>query len=174
MPKTISENITDILRSGQVPSGDAVAMAMEEVKRKAVGGEVTGAKRDSGKAAPKPGLIHSDVPGRTDEHPTDVPEGSYVFPADVVSALGEGNTMAGASLLNDLFQIKKASGGAVESAGGSVPIIVAGGEYLLPPGKVTEVGAGDISVGHKRLDDFVRVVRKEHIKTLRGLPGPKK
>lgn len=49
------------------------------------------------------GLINSAIPGRTDRHNIDVPSGSYVLPADVVSGLGEGNTMAGAAVVQKMF-----------------------------------------------------------------------
>src|ERR1019366_4073347 len=49
------------------------------------------------------GPIHSAVAGRTDHIPLDVPSGSYVIPADIVSGLGEGNTMAGYEKLNQRY-----------------------------------------------------------------------
>lgn len=45
------------------------------------------------------GPIHSTVAGRTDHLPVEVPSGSYVIPADIVSAMGEGNTNAGFKVL---------------------------------------------------------------------------
>ena len=173
MAKGATEAIVDFLKSG-APQEDAVALAMEEVKKRASGGSAMGAKRDSGKVAPKAGLIHSDVPGRTDEHPTNVPEGSYVIPAAVVSGLGQGNTMAGSSILDEVFEIKRASGGAVEGSGNIVPIIVAGGEYIVPPSIVMRAGSGDMKLGHKRLDEFVKHEMDKLVKTLKHLPGPKK
>src|SRR5260221_2285575 len=104
------------------------------------------------------GLINSATPGRTDVHPLDVPAGSYVLPADVVSGLGEGNTMAGAAVVDRMlgsmpWGIKDqphrgggrgipsppapahlAHGGARPSVQeGRAPIIAAGGEYVIPP-----------------------------------------
>lgn len=49
------------------------------------------------------GLIRSAVAGRTDRLPISVAANSYVLPADVVSGIGEGNTLAGAKLLNHSF-----------------------------------------------------------------------
>ena len=51
-------------------------------------------------AIPKPGvhLISSSVPGRVDRIPMRAGSGSYILPADVVSGLGQGNTMAGAAM----------------------------------------------------------------------------
>ena len=49
------------------------------------------------------GPIHSAVAGRTDHLPTHVPSGSYVIPADIVSSMGEGNTMAGFKNIRRMF-----------------------------------------------------------------------
>ena len=50
------------------------------------------------------GLVASSIPGRTDRHNVDLPAGSYVLPADVVSGLGEGNSMAGAATIDKLLK----------------------------------------------------------------------
>lgn len=49
------------------------------------------------------GIIASEVPGRTDHIPTSVAADSFIIPADVVSGVGEGNTLAGARLLQDFL-----------------------------------------------------------------------
>jgi 8-oxo-dGTP pyrophosphatase MutT (NUDIX family) len=64
----------------------------------------------------------------------------------------------------------KAHGG--ESSG--VPIVAAGGEWVISPSHVRQVGGGDIDLGHRVLDSFVHRVRKELIGTLVKLPGPKR
>jgi hypothetical protein len=60
-----------------------------------------------------------------------------------------------------------------EAQSEEVPIIAAGGEYVIPPEKVQEIGGGDLDRGHEILDAFVKLVRKQHVKTLRKLPPPK-
>ena len=63
------------------------------------------------------------------------------------------------------------------AAGGKtdgVPIVAAGGEYVIPPEDVVHIGGGDLDHGHKILDAFVKKMRQKTIKTLQGLPGPKK
>lgn len=241
------------------------------------------------------GPIHSAVHGRTDHLPMHVPSGSFVLPADVVSAHGEGNTMAGFKVMHRLFGgtpyggsggpygqgdgpygealQNKASGGRVngaaifrnpsrsrlealtersperylrgmrhgddhywwdgskaihkegadaigipydyknrlsaserpsgglqlgwddlgpglppslegapeESRGGraegddrGVPIVAAGGEYVLSPAQVRAVGNGDGELGARVLDEFVKRSRARNIKTLQRLPGPAK
>ena len=63
-----------------------------------------------------------------------------------------------------------ASGGATDG----VPIVAAGGEYVIPPEDVVHIGGGDLDHGHKVLDAFVKKMRQKTIKTLQSLPGPKK
>lgn len=46
------------------------------------------------------GLIKSGVAGRTDRIPMSVASDSYVLPADVISGLGQGNTLAGARIMD--------------------------------------------------------------------------
>jgi hypothetical protein len=137
------------------------------------------------------GPIHSHVAGRTDHLPIHVPEGAYVIPADIVSGMGEGNTMAGFRHMRRMFggepygagsapygqsggvygsPAPKADGGA--SSG--VPIVAAGGEYVLHPDQVRMAGNGDMDTGHRVLDKFVLRMRKELVDTLKKLPGPKR
>ena len=175
-------------------------------------------RADGGKAGPTPevttdvtheGPIHSSVAGRVDHLPIHVASGSYVIPADIVSALGEGNTMAGFKILKRAILSmrgapyggeglpygagvgpygqgkgpygqgeepygaelpRRASGGRA----GLVPIVAAGGEFVIPPEDVEAIGDGDIDMGHKALDEFVLKARKQTIDTLKHLPGPAK
>ena len=161
-----------------------------------------------GTPMPHAGPIHSHVAGRTDHLPMHVKSGSYVIPADIISAMGEGNTMAGfknakISFVGTPYEQsspepygqgaapyeqgspepyeqgpapygaelpKKAEGGATSL----VPIIAAGGEYVLTPDEVSSIGKGNLDDGHKILDHFVKEMRRDTIRTLQALPGPKK
>ncbi len=135
----------------------------------------------------------NDVPGRTDRINTKVKSGSYVIPADIVSGLGEGNTIAGTKKLQHMFNSgpfgmklpklkikkpkRKASGGPISGFSepvAEVPVVVAGGEYIVDPEHVREIGQGDIDAGHKALDEWVKTMRKDLINTLKRLPGPAK
>lgn len=113
--------------------------------------------------------------GRTDTLPIDVPQGAYVIPADIVSALGEGDSEAGYGRLNSMFpeseRQHRAAGGEV---GPRAPIIAAGGEYVVHPESVKRLGGGDMKRGHDALDIFVRNQRRKTIKTLSKLPGPQR
>lgn len=125
--------------------------------------------------APIAGLLNSDVPGRTDQHPITVASGSYVVPADVVSGLGQGNTMAGAKLLEQIIGAPHmATGGQVGPTGQPIPIVAAGGEYVIPPHRVKAIGGGNLTSGHKVLDNMVRQVRTAAAKRMMSLPGPRK
>ena len=136
------------------------------------------------------GPIHSPVAGRTDHLPVHVPSGAYVIPADIISAMGEGNTMAGFKVANTIFSKipgmqgmpgadaqlglpeKRAMGGATH--GSPVPVVVAGGEYVISPEDVEHMGEGDLDAGHRVLDAFVVKMRKKTVDTLKNLPPPKK
>lgn len=127
------------------------------------------------------GAIHAPVPGRTDRLPVNVWSGAYVVPADVVSGMGEGNTLAGFKVLDQMFdrktgylasRIRKSSGGSVNNGWRPVPAILAGGEYVIDPDIVEAMGDGDIDKGHRELDKYLLSSRSKNIKTLRKLPGP--
>lgn len=163
---SISRNIKTEMAAGK-PQKQSVAIALDVARR---------AKRaDGGRVHTGP--IVSAVGGRTDHHPMEVPEGAYVLPADHVSSLGQGNTLNGLAVLEQMFGEgghPRASGDAAPAKDAGVPIMAAGGEYVITPEKVAEIGGGDLDVGHKILDQWVIANRKKHIKTLSKLPGPAK
>jgi hypothetical protein len=175
-----------------IPTGNAAGGAIHQAHKVA-----------KEKATPcHSGIINMAVGGRTDHIPMNVLEGSYVLPADIVSGLGEGNTLAGSKILDNMFQSSpygaktpnfkaspkfpspapmvnqpkaQAMGGRSTSAKSKpVPIIAAGGEYVVHPETVTQLGKGDMNAGHEYLDNFVKYVRAHTAKTLQNLPGPRK
>lgn len=217
----VSSNISELVHSGH-PHDQSVAIALSEARRshKADGGMQMGTtttttaptaffgnKPNPANKINKPshankihvGAIHSSVAGRTDHLPVHVWAGSYVIPADIISAMGEGNTMAGFKVAKQIFDKpkymsglpgipsfmmngigakslpempkKKAGGGAVMEA---VPVVLAGGEYVIHPQHVERIGSGDMDKGHEILDAFVKGMRAKTVKTLQKLPGPKK
>jgi hypothetical protein len=207
--ETISSNISEMVHAGH-PQKQAIAAALQTARESAKGGLRMPKPKMPSLGKPMKlhtGPIHSAVAGRTDHLPMHVPSGSYVIPADIISAMGEGNTMAGFKQMKRIFggtpyggkkQPYNVAGGPYgmssdmpygqgagpyggelpgKAEGGetdSVPIVAAGGEYVLSPEEVRMVGEGDLEVGHKVLDEFVKRFRKETIKTLQKLPGPKK
>jgi len=115
------------------------------------------------------GPIHSDVAGRTDHLPCNVPSGAYVIPADIISGMGEGNTMNGFKIANRLWGKQRLYGDETPTE-----VVVAGGEYVICPHSVRDIGGGDINEGHNQLDKFVKLAREDLIKTLKNLPGPRR
>lgn len=133
-------------------------------------------------------------PGRTDTRKIKVPAGAYVINADTVSHVGQNNTLAGLSVLDRMFgksgpygsRLPKMAHGkgtpkppkvrAFRADGGAAPvdIIAADGEYVIEPEIVEVIGGGDLAKGHKLLDEWMQQMRKDHIKTLKKLPGPAK
>lgn len=122
------------------------------------------------------GAIKAPVAGRTDHLPMHVPSGSYVIPADIVSAIGEGNTEHGFDIIDYMIKQRMASGGDVNEMDQANPvaIVAAGGEYVIPPDAVRGFGGGDLDTGHKALDDWVKSERATTIATLQKLPPPRK
>jgi len=122
------------------------------------------------------GAIKAPVAGRTDHLPMHVPSGSYVIPADIVSAIGEGNTEHGFDIIDYMVKQRMASGGDVDGMDKQNPvaIVAAGGEYVIPPEAVRGFGDGDLDTGHKALDEWVKAERATTIATLKKLPGPKR
>lgn len=142
------------------------------------------------------GFLASPIAGRSDHIPLTPPSGSYVLPADVVSGLGHGNSIAGARALNHLFGSggpysmpashskaararKFAEGGGIDgddmpSDPEGVDIIAAGGEFIIDPSVVEAIGGGDMDKGHRTLDQFVKSIRARTIKEMSALPGPAK
>jgi hypothetical protein len=181
--QAISENIRRERDAGK-PQKQAVAIALNVARK---------AKASGGAVAPHIGPIKSAVAGRTDHLPMHVPSGSYVIPADIISAMGEGNTAAGFRHMRYIFGgnpydpakapygqgttpygAQLPTGRATGGAAGTVPIVAAGGEMVLSPQQVMDAGGGDLDRGHRVLDEFVKRKRAETIKTLKALPGPRK
>jgi hypothetical protein len=170
-PQTVSGNISELVQSGR-PQKQAIAIALSEARRTRAEGGMLMARGGKPGVKPHKGPIHSPVAGRTDHLPMHVMSGSYVIPADIISAMGEGNTMAGFKTARRIFS----GGGRVEDGdtGNYVPIVAAGGEYVITPGEVTALGRGNMDHGHAILDAFVKKMRAKTISTLQKLPGPKK
>jgi len=194
--ETISKNISEMVRAGH-PQKQAIAAALNTA-RKAMGGSLAPSTPSTNDSRLHTGPIHSSVAGRTDHLKMNVPSGSYVIPADIISAMGEGNTMAGFKLAEKVFSNPASwMGGAPygesmtpydepmtpyglempgKARGGSagVPIVAAGGEYVIEPDHVRHIGGGDMDAGHRHLDEFVKKFRSHTVKTLKNLPGPSK
>lgn len=179
--------------------GGATKAAMATVARYAKGGKVREPYEHEFHNFASGGLIDSPVPGRTDKLPLKVKSGAYVIPASVVSGLGEGNTKAGVAALDKLFGMgpygAKTSKIAtphvnyghamrpitkMRAAGGDtnnqepVKIVAAGGEVVIPPDVVKNLGGGDMNHGHDILDELVKHVRSQTIKDMKNEKPPQR
>jgi hypothetical protein len=195
----------------------AIAYATQRRAKRAFGGpgmsmgQMPWFARSEARGMVHSGPIMSGVAGRTDHIPLNVAAGSYVLPADHVSHLGQNNTAAGFTRLNNMFSSgpfgtalpKMGHGAGLPRAPGmprqmgfwaggspillfeggvahhgddseSVPIMAAGGEYVIPPHIVKNIGHGSIKEGHRILDGWVLDVRNQHKRKLASLPGPAK
>lgn len=149
------------------------------------------------------GYLHGTTMGRGDHVTTSSPGGSYIVPADVVSGLGEGNSLAGARVMDRMLstgphgipmprmghgrgvpppprpgrlpqQGDNFRAGGVPDKGERVPVKLSHGEYEIAPHHVRIIGKGDIHRGHKVLDKWVVLERKKIAKKMLSLPGPVK
>ena len=66
---------------------------------------------------------------------------------------------------------ERADGGATD---GEVPIVAAGGEFVIHPDSVLKQGQGSMDDGHRILDEFVKRYRAKTVQTLKALPGPRR
>jgi len=104
---------------------------------------------------------------------------SFIIPADVMSALGNGSTKAGLAALNKQLQGRKAGGATLIQGvgdglsdsiathiGGKQPARVADGEAYIDPNTVKRLGAGSAKKGAAKLYEMMDNVRKQaHGKT---------
>lgn len=164
--KAFSHNVAEMVRAGH-PHKQALAAAyhtQRSAAHKAAGGPVVG-------------LLRSPVAGRTDRLPIEVWEDSYVVPADVVSGWGQGNTEGGAQILDQMFNNHHQQGSKMAAGGRAslrkIPIVAAGGEYIVHPYAIRSFGGGDMQKGHKMLDKMVRKKRMATAKHMQRLPGPR-
>lgn len=94
--------------------------------------------------------------GQSDDIPAMLRDGDYVMDADIVSALGDGSSKAGASAL---AHMKKALGGAYKASGRLIPAKIADGEVVLSGSTVRAIGNGDNRLGAVTLDKMREEIR---------------
>lgn len=178
------EKARDMILSGKAGAGLVAGGIMAPAAREAMrgdedhsmGGAVNSAlavarnlKRASGGKV-HVGKIVGHTDGRADEVPMAVPDGSYVIPADICSALGEGNTISGFKKLGRMFPKSKPSL-MREMRGKDVPIYAADGEFVISPADISDRWS-DLDTGHRYLDKWVLAERKNLIRTLSTLKPP--
>lgn len=197
-PEAFNSNVRTLMhevgKSPHVQSREqALAIAYETQRRgKADGGGTPLGERMAARQLFHEGFLHSAVPGRTDKLPITVEGGAYVVPSQHVAAIGQDNSLAGASILDKMFsqgpygtRLQRgsarspiphlhmkhfASGGVPE--GKPVDIIAAGGEYVISPKAIIDK-YGSLEKGHAALDKWIVSRRKKHAKTISKLAPPK-
>ncbi len=146
-------------------------MTMARTRSGAVGQALRIAKQAGGAVVHAGPIRHDAAGGRTDTVPLDVESGAYVIPADIISGLGQGDTTAGYHKLAQMFG-PQAPKPAQAAGAPPVPILAAGGEFVVSPEAVGRVGKGDLKAGHEALDLWVKMQRRKTIQDLQKLPGP--
>jgi hypothetical protein len=151
---------------------------------------------------PRGGFVNSGVAGRTDRLPVSVAADSFIVPADVVSGIGQGNSLAGARMLSEAMRVGPWGISLPAHGHGPGPprpppvpssvtrglfgydeggrarkhasVLLAGGEMSVPPERVQAIGGGDMQEGHRKLREMVSRARKFAIQRQQALPPPKK
>ncbi len=151
---------------------------------------------------PRGGFVNSGVGGRTDRLPVAVAANSFIIPADVVSGVGQGNSLAGARYWSQALGVGPwgismpahtrglgpprppgVSGGVTHELFGydeggrphkTASVLLAGGEIAVPPDIVQRIGGGDMTEGHRRMREAVSRARKFAIARSSALPPPKR
>lgn len=180
-----SENIRREIDAGKArDQAAAIAYSVQRDARKrlAVGGMADGNvggwwERNKTDPLLQNGLVPGPTMGRADSLNFTVPTGAYVIPADVVAEIGEGNSASGGAILDNWLGSMGSPNQGLATGGVPnvpVPVKLSGGEYLVSPDHVAQIGGGDMRHGHDILDNLVLSRRAKHIKTLKKLPGPVK
>ena len=144
------------------------------------------------------GFLRGDTLGRSDKLLATAPAGAYVLPADVIAGLGDGNSLAGARVWDEILHSLPygiegggargrglpaaharapqeegfARGGHRKGIGAPVPVALSHGEIVVGPHDVERIGHGNHKAGWAVLDEFVKHARAKHIETLKNLKPP--
>jgi hypothetical protein len=96
--------------------------------------------------------------GQSDDIDAMLHDGDYVADADLVAALGDGSSKAGAEALE---KFRRSVPHQEHAQGGTaVPAKIADGEYVFPASFVTAIGNGDNKAGAKILDKMREAIRE--------------
>lgn len=124
------------------------------------------------------GMILGSGNGRSDNVAAKVKIDDYIVPADVVSALGNGDTNSGGKTINNWINqhSDKATMDAYADGGSSrtLDADLSSGEARLPGHVVRKLGKGSSDKGADMLDKWVLGIRNQYKEHLASLPAPKK
>jgi hypothetical protein len=188
----ISQNIRTEMGVGKKRS-QAVAIALDVARRarREAGGAVSTTPwytRHESNLMTRGPVIGTSM-GRADKINTQVPNNSFIVPSHVVSALGQGNSLAGMTQLGKMFPSggvktpkpnfpklpsppklsKMAKGGKSHD---HVDVALSDGEYSIEPHHVLAVGKGDMAKGHRILKAFCQHITHKAVEQLKSMPDP--
>jgi hypothetical protein len=189
-----------------IPQSVGKEFAAADKAKRAIGGALDvarRAKRDAGGAVSSTpwyvrhesnlmnrGPVIGNTMGRADKVNTSVPNNSFIVPSHVVSALGQGNTLAGMTQLGKMFPSggvksppkpnfpklpnppklgKMAKGG---NSHDHVDVSLSDGEFSIGPEHVLRIGKGDYESGHRILKHFCLAITHKAIEQLKKMPHP--
>jgi hypothetical protein len=165
----------------------AIALDIARQARLAAGGNASSPRQNGSiENFVHSGPLTGSTAGRADSLPIAVPNGSHIIPADIVAAIGGGNSMAGHAKLEQMFNAVSMAPHAIGSHMGhlksfsdggqpeTVSCMLSDGEFIVPPEMVLKIGNGDPEHGHAVLDELIIHIRKNNIKELKSLPRPAK
>lgn len=177
-PLTIKGNLASSTPVGQALASSAKVGSVKpnfpklpnppKLPKMKAGGEVEKERNEPLSSGP----IVGNTPGRADKVNTKVANNSFIVPAHVVSALGEGNTMAGMAKLNKMFPsegAKRAKGG---KSGDHVDVALSDGEFSIGPEHVMKFGGGDMAKGHRLLKMACEHITNKTAEKLKHMPTP--
>jgi len=98
--------------------------------------------------------------GQSDDIPAVLKDGDYVMDADIVAALGDGSSKAGAEALHHFMNQFPHKHYENHSEGGHINAMIADGEFVFPASLVTALGGGSNKDGAKKLDEMREKIRE--------------
>lgn len=108
--------------------------------------------------------------GQQDNVHVDLPHGSFVLDANTVSALGDGNSVAGRKKIREMLNQLNAGICEITHDTRLVPAAISSGEFTIYPHHVSAFGGGDLEAGHKKLKSFVKKLRKDKKMNVMDIP----
>lgn len=97
--------------------------------------------------------------GQSDDIPALLKDGDYVIDADIVSALGDGSSKAGAERLHEFMNRVPHKHYEEHAKGGHINAMIADGEFVFPSSLVTALGGGSNKEGARKLDEMREKIR---------------
>jgi hypothetical protein len=115
-------------------------------------------------------FAEGETGGQQDNVHVDLPHGSFVLDANTVSAVGDGNSIAGRNKIREMLNRLNVGIGEITNQTKLVPAAISSGEFTIYPHHVSALGDGDLKAGHKKLKSFVKNLRKDKKMNVLDIP----